>query len=223
VTEDRAARRRALIRLAAFAAFVAVVAVTAAATSSVPSTGEIRDFGEDLGIAGPIAFVPLSAALNSLFFPGQVLAGVAGLLFGIPLGTAVALAGAVASAGLQLSITRYLAREQVGALLPARVRRIDAFLERRGFLAVMYVRIIPAIPYVPMNYGAGLTRLKLRDMLGGTAVGAVPKTFAYVALGGSIDDLSRPEAKLALGLLLVVGIAGLVLGRREIAAERARP
>jgi uncharacterized membrane protein YdjX (TVP38/TMEM64 family) len=223
VTEDRAPRRRVFVRLAAFAAFVAAVAVTAVATGSVPTTGEIRDFGDDLGVAGPIAFVPLSAVLNSLFFPGQVLAGVAGLLFGIPLGIAVALAGAVASAGLQLSITRYLAREQVGALLPKRVRRIDEFLERRGFLAVMYVRILPGIPYVPMNYGAGLTRLKLRDMLTGTGVGAVPKTFAYVSLGGSIDDLSRPEAKVAIGMLVVFGLAGLVLAGREIAAERARP
>jgi uncharacterized membrane protein YdjX (TVP38/TMEM64 family) len=223
VIEDPGPRRRALIRLAAFAAFVAVVATAAATTGSVPSTGEIRDFGEDLGVAGPIAFVPLSAVLNSLFFPGQVLAGVAGLLFGIPLGTAVAVAGAVASAGLQMSITRYLARDQVGALLPARVRALDGFLGRRGFLAVMYVRIVPGIPYVPMNYGAGLTRLKLRDMVGGTAVGAIPKTFAYVALGGSLADLSRPEAKVAIGMLVAIAVAGVFFARREIAAERARP
>jgi uncharacterized membrane protein YdjX (TVP38/TMEM64 family) len=73
-----------------------------------------------------------------------------------------------------------------------------------------------------MNYGAGLTRLKLRDMLAGTALGALPKTFAYVSLGGSLDDLSRPEAKVAIGMLVVIGIAGGFLARREIAAERAR-
>jgi len=168
-------------------------------------------------------YVPVSALLSCLFFPGQALAGTAGLLFGIPLGTAVALAGAVSAATLQMSITRYIARNQVGRLLPERVRRIDDFLERRGFLAVLYVRIVPGLPYVPVNYGAGLTRLRLRDMAAGTAVGGLPKTFAYVALGGSIDDLSRPEAKVAIGMLVAIGISGLFLARRELASERSRP
>ena len=135
----------------------------------------------------------------------------------------VALAGAVAAACLQLSITRYLARDEVAEMLPERVRRIDAFLERRGFLAVLYIRIVPGVPYVPVNYGSGLTSLRLRDMAAGTAIGGLPKSFAYVALGGSIDDLSRPEAKVAIGMLVAFGIAGLFLARRELAAERARP
>jgi uncharacterized membrane protein YdjX (TVP38/TMEM64 family) len=215
-------RRIALLRLGGFAAFIGAVVVVALVTGSVPSTDEIRDFGDDLGPAGALVFVPLSALLSSAFFPGPALAASAGLLFGIPLGTGIALAGAVCAACLQLSITRYLARDEIAGMLPARVRRIDGFLERRGFLAVLYIRIIPGLPYVPINYGSGLTSLRLRDMAAGTAVGGFPKTFAYVALGGSLDDLSRPEAKVAVAMLVAFGIAGLFLGRRELAAERAR-
>jgi uncharacterized membrane protein YdjX (TVP38/TMEM64 family) len=213
----------ALLRLAGFALLVATVVVVAVATGSVPSADEIRDFGEDLGPAGPVVFVPLACLLSCCFFPGPVLAGSAGLLFGIPLGTVVALVGAVCAASIQMSITRYLAREEVAKMLPERVKRIDAFLERRGFLAVLYIRILPGVPYVPVNYGSGLTRLRLRDMAAGTAIGGLPRTFAYVALGGSLDDLSRPEAKVAIGMLVFFAIAGLFLGRRELAAERARP
>jgi uncharacterized membrane protein YdjX (TVP38/TMEM64 family) len=105
-------------------------------------------------------------------------------------------------------------------VLPPRVRRIDDFIERRGFFAVLYIRLAPGIPYHLVNYGAGLTRLRPRDMAAGTAVGALPRTFAYVALGGSLSDLGSPEAKVAIGLLVAVGIVGAILARRQIAAER---
>ena len=39
----------------------------------------------------------------------------------------------------------------------------------------------------------------------GTVVGAAPKVFAYVALGGSLDDLSRPRRWSRSALLVVLG------------------
>ena len=63
---------------------MAAIVAVALATDSVPSTGEIRDFGEDLGPAGPLVFIPLSALLSSVFFPGPALAGTAGSCSGSP-------------------------------------------------------------------------------------------------------------------------------------------
>ena len=45
-------------------------------------------------------------------------------------------------------------------------------------------------------------------------MGAAPKVFAYVALGGSVSNLSAPEVKVALALLVVLGGSGLVVARR---------
>jgi uncharacterized membrane protein YdjX (TVP38/TMEM64 family) len=91
-------------------------------------------------------------------------------------------------------------------------------LERRGTLAVVYARIMPGVPYVPFNYAIGLTSLPLRSLALGTAIGAVPRTFAYVALGGNLDDLSAPEVKVAIALIVVIGAAGALLVWREWAA-----
>lgn len=215
-------RRAALLRIAALAALLLALLVAAQATGARPSVERVRDWGDGLGALGPLAFVPLSAVLNSLLVPGPLLAGAAGLLFGTALGTPVALAGATLAACLQMAISRYVTGARVGSLLPPRVRRIDEFLERRGFVAVLLVRLTPGVPYILANYGAGLTRLRFGPMAAGTAVGALPRTFAYVALGGSLDDLGRPEAKVAIGLLVAFGIAGLVLARRQLALERGR-
>ena len=58
-------------------------------------------------------------------------------------------------------------------------------------------------------------------MAAGTAVGALPRTFAWVALGGSLDDLGSPEAKVAIALLVVMAVVGALLARRQFAAERS--
>ena len=209
-------------RVAIFLAALLCLFVAVTATGSLPSADRIRDWGEGFGALGPLVYIPFAAVLNCLLVPGPVLAGGAGLLFGTALGTAVALTSAVLASSSQLLIARYVAGGQIGQLLPERVRRIDDFLERRGFFAVLYVRLAPGIPYVLANYGSGLTKLRLRDMAAGTAVGAIPRTFAYAALGGSLSDLGAPEAKAAIALLVVMAIGGALLARRQIREERLR-
>jgi len=221
IQAERTQRRLALLRVGTFAGLLVALFVTAAVTGSLPSAEGVRDFADGFGAAGPLIFIPLSIGLACLLVPGPVLAGSAGLLFGTALGTPIALLAATLTACLEMLIARHVAGRAVGSLLPERVRRIDDFLERRGFLAVLYVRLAPAVPYNLANYGAGLTRLRLRDMAAGTAVGAIPRTFAYVALGGNLSDLSAPEARVAIALLVVMALAGVVVARRQIRAERA--
>ena len=70
-----------------------------------------------------------------------------------------------------------------------------------------------------VNYVAGLTSLRFREMALGTVVGAAPKVFGYVALGGSLDNLDSVEAKAAIGLLMVLGVAGLLVARVQLRSE----
>jgi uncharacterized membrane protein YdjX (TVP38/TMEM64 family) len=221
VPHDRRERRIALLRVGLLAATLAAIAIVALATGFRPSAEELRDWGESLGAGGPILFIPLSVTLGCLLFPGPLLAGAAGLLFGTAVGTPIALTAATLTAVSEMLISRYVAGARVGALIPERARRIDEFLERRGFWAVLYVRLAPGIPYHLVNYGAGLTRLRVRDMAAATPIGALPRTFAYVALGGSLDDLGSPEAIAAVVLLVVTAVVGALVARRQIARERS--
>lgn len=206
------------LRLAAFALTLAAVFAAMTLSGSLPDADRVQGWADGFGVAGPLVFVPLAACLSCVFVPGPVLAGSAGLLFGTALGTPVALMSAVLAAVLQYSTSRYLAGDAAAQLLPKRIKRLDVWMAQNGFLAVLYVRLTPGIPYTLANYGAGLTSIRLRDLAGGTAVGTLPRTFAYVALGGNLDDLSAPEAKLAIALLVVFGLAGLILARRQLRA-----
>jgi len=212
---------RARLRLVVFAALVLGLFLAATVSGRVPSAEEVRDWGDGLGWTGPLVFIPAAACGLCLFMPGPVLAGAAGLLFGTAGGTPVALSFIVLGAVMQMSISRHLAGDAARELLPERVKRFDRFIEERGFWAVFYMRLAPAIPYNLVNYGAGLTSLKLRAMAAGTAVGGLPRTFAWVALGGNLDDLGSTEAKAAIALLAVMAVSGAFFARRQLAAERS--
>jgi len=106
-----------------------------------------------------------------------------------------------------------------------RLRDWTARIEGRGFLAVLYARIVPGAPFALISYAAGLTRIRLRDFAGATAIGALPRAFAYAALGGSIGNYSSPQALVAIGVLVAMGVggAGLLWHARRQARRPTTP
>ena len=208
-------RRPAITRIVIYASLSAVLVGTLAVTGNIPSSSEARDFAEDLGPLAPVLFVPLFVLAN-FAVAWIILAGAAGLLFGTVAGTPLALAGVTAAALTQMAVARKLAGEHRGRLLPERTRRVEKFLTDNGAVAVMESRIVPLLPYGVINYSGGLTHLSYRDMALGTVVGAAPKVFAYTALGGSLDDLTSPEALSAVALILILGAGGALFVWRRL-------
>ncbi len=170
---------------------------------------------DDAGAWAPLAFVALSAALTVVLFPGPLLAGASGLLFGTALGFPLSLTAAVLGASAAFLIARTVGHDAVERRAGPRVRAIRGAVSRRGFVAVLYARIVPGVPYNVVNYAAGLTTIRLAVFAGATALGAAPRAFAYTALGGSLDDLGSPEAIVAIVVLVVMAAGGLVLLRRS--------
>lgn len=208
-------RRFALLRLGAFAALMVGAFAVVSLTGSLPGAGDVREWGEDLGPLGPVLFVPLFVALNFLV-AWPILAGGAGLVFGTAVGTPVALAGVTLASLAQMAVSRFLAGDQVGRLIPARVKRVEQVIERGGAVSIMYSRIVPALPWGAVNYVAGLTRLRFPQMALGTVVGGAPKVFGYTALGGSLSNLGSTEAKVAIAVMVALALVGVVAARRQL-------
>jgi uncharacterized membrane protein YdjX (TVP38/TMEM64 family) len=217
---DGASRRVVIRRLVAYALFIGTVVGVLALTGSIPSPDEARDFGEDLGDLAYVLFVPLFVVVNFVVW-WPILAGAAGLLFGTAVGTPLALTAVTAASLTQMFVARRLAAGHHGSLLPARTRGVEEFLTRHGAVAVMESRIVPVLPWGIVNFSAGLSRLRYRDLALGTVVGGAPKVFAYVALGGSLSDLGSPDAIVAIVLLVVLAVTGAVFVRHQIALDRA--
>ena len=214
-------RRVAIRRIAIYAAVSVAVVGALALTGNIPNSDEARDFVDDLGALGPILYVPLFVLVNfAVAWP--ILAGAAGLLFGTAVGTPLALLGVTAAALTQMAIARKLAGDHRGRLLPQRTKRVENFLTENGTLAVLESRIVPLLPYGVVNYSGGLTHLPYRAMAVGTLIGAAPKVFVYTALGGSLDDLTSPEALVALVLWALLGLLGAVFLWRQTGGSPLR-
>jgi uncharacterized membrane protein YdjX (TVP38/TMEM64 family) len=218
--EARQLRRRALLRVAAAALAVACVFVVARIAGFSPSAHRIQRWGDGLGLLGPPLFVLGGVVLNCLFVPLPVIAGAAGLVFGTAAGTVIGVLVIATAATVQLLIGRRLAGERAELLLGRRGSAAAAFVARRGFWTVLYVRLVPALPFNTLNYAAGLSRVRAREVFAGTGLGFAPRTFAYAAVGGSLSNLGSTEARAAIAVGAAMAVAGAVLARRQIRAER---
>ena len=175
------------------------------------SARHLRHQFEGLGVWGPLAVAGAGAILTCAFLPGAVLAGASGLLFGAALGTAVAICAATLGATGALLIARRLAQPSYRAIASKCLRDWTARIESHGFLAVLYARIAPLMPFTLTSYAAGMTSIWLGDFALATALGASPRAFAWAALGGSLGDYSSPQALAAIGVLVAMAIGGAAL------------
>lgn len=221
-----AERRRAALRLIWLALTVGTLFSLVALTGGL-SSERLRDALDGLGWIGPLVFIAVSAALTVACVPGPLLAGASGLLFGTALGTPTAIVAATLGASLAFSISRRFGARAVDELSGRRLQAIQDWIAQRGFLAVLYARILPAMPYSLVNYAAGLTRVPLLVFAAATAIGCAPRAFAYAALGGSLNDLGSPEAIVALCVLVGMALAGLAVAGRQnglsLSGGRNRP
>jgi uncharacterized membrane protein YdjX (TVP38/TMEM64 family) len=214
-------RRAAALRLGGLAVALATFVLLLALSGSI-SASKVRGWVDGYGAVAPLVFIAVSASLTVVLFPGPVLAAASGLLFGAALGTPVSICAATLGATIAFCISRWWGHDAVVALAGPRIEALRAWIGRRGFLTVLYARIAPGVPYTLVNYAAGLTPVALRSFVAATAIGVAPRAFAYTALGGSLGDLSSPEALVAVGVLVGMAIVGALLARRDLARTRMR-
>lgn len=145
-------------------------------------------------------------------------------MFGPISGTITALAGATVGATGAFLLGRVLGRTAVEHLAGPRVGRIDRALARKGFATVLLLRLVPLMPFNLMSVTAGVTGIRLRDYVLATAVGIIPGTFAYAALGGTITEPTSPAFLAAVAFFVAVtAVAALAARRMRRRAAGATP
>ncbi|OMQ14960.1 hypothetical protein A7K94_0212855, partial [Modestobacter sp. VKM Ac-2676] len=65
-----------------------------------------------------------------------------------------------------------------------RLTRADALLTDRGVVSALLARLVPIVPFTLISYAGGLSGMRLRDHLLGSAIGLTPGTVLHVAVGG---------------------------------------
>jgi uncharacterized membrane protein YdjX (TVP38/TMEM64 family) len=189
------------------AALAPVVVVAIGAAVLLPhSPAELRHVALAAGVAAPVIMLAAWVVLTPALFPGPVLAAAGGLAFGAAGGTALAWGGAVLGGVAAFSLSRTVAR---GAVEPrvrrsARLARVNALLERRGFAAILAARLMPGVPASGLYYAAGVSPVRRSAFTAAIAIGALLRTTPYALLGqglatGSAAPLIAAVASVAIG------------------------
>ena len=186
--------------------------------------------GDLLGLRAWTAQFGLWAPLASLFLmivqaiaapiPAMLITGVNSLLFGPFLGGLLSIVSATIAAAVCFLLARGLGAPFVSRLMSPRVlQRANAFMAQHGTAAVLIARLIPVVPFDPISYVAGLSRMRLSAFCWATLVGQIPAgmTYSYVS-----QEIDRPGHLIVKGIgaflgLLLLGwtVRHIVLRRRQ--------
>lgn len=201
--------------------FVLLVAAgVVALLVDLPSAAEMRTLVDSSGAVAPIVFVAVYALVTLAPLPKNILSALAGAVFGFAYGSLLVYLAALVGAGVAFALGRALGRDAVESLTGRRVAKVDELLTRRGLLAVIAARLVPVLPFTAINYSAGLTAIRFRDFALGTAIGIIPGTLAYVALGSFAWEPTSWRFEVAAGVLLLLTLGGLLVAWHRRRAGR---
>lgn len=199
-----------LVGLSLFLLVVAAVAVLGGAES-------LRAVIDDLaggGWAGVASFVALYALATVMLVPGSLSTVVAGALYGTVLGAAVSVAGATLGASVAYAIARSVGRRPARALVGCRGARLDAWLAERQLRTTVVLRLLPVVPFNLLNYGAGLSPVRPRPYVAGTALGIGPGALMAASVGSSARQPASPAFALSVAVAVASVAGSALLARR---------
>ena len=181
----------------------------------------------------PVLYIGLFVLLPAFFFPVAVLALAGGLLFGLWWGSVYTFIGAVLNCALMFLLARYVGRSQVQRLVEQKLSN-EKFVSRapeavvnaemadgkEGFLLLIILRLIPAVPYNLINYTFGLTGISFSSYLLASAIGIIPGTFAFINIGDKTLEAGSPSFWIAIGLLVLLLVVTGLLGKKLFPGQK---
>jgi len=171
----------------------------------------LRDFIQSFGSLAVLAYI-IAYALNtiSILPPIAAISLTAGLAFGAIWGAVYLMAGAMIGTTATFMISRYFGRNLIEKMLKGRFKELDEKLAKDGFMAILFLRVIPLVPYEVLNYVGGLSRIKFKDYFFATLLGFIPGVIVSAFFGGSLGDIKSmrdifsPKFLAAIGLVVII-------------------
>jgi uncharacterized membrane protein YdjX (TVP38/TMEM64 family) len=206
---------------------LAVVVVASAAVvlaRGAPSAGRIEELLVESGPWGPVVYVASIVLVQPLGVPGIVWMAPAGLIWPIPVAIALSWLGNMGASSVGFAFARWVGRDWVAARIPPRLLAIDARLGHRGVAPVVGLRVLTG-GLAPADWLLGLSSVRWRTFLVGTAIGMVPGVTMAVVAGGGVLGWALDQPPWILGVLAALGAAvvgAVVMWRHRLDAVARR-
>jgi len=212
---------------------IAAVSGVAVALAVAWRLGVLERFGDpaelsralvELGAWGYVAFLLAYTVLQPFGVPGTVFVVAAALIWPWPIAFALSMVGTMAASVVGFSFARFVARDWVATILPARFRAYDDALARRAFTTVLVLRFVFWMPPL-LHAFFGVSKVRFWTHFWGSFLGYLVPLFLVSYFGQRAFDAMRAlplEAWLGLagGAAVVAAAVWLVRrGRRAAAGQ----
>jgi uncharacterized membrane protein YdjX (TVP38/TMEM64 family) len=129
------------------------------------------------------------------------------------MGNLYGLAGWLASASLGFCVGRYIGQDWLSGVLDKRFEGLRCVVKRRGLLAVLGVRVVPAAPFSIVNMFIGASGIRFSDFILGSILGRIPGIVTFTLFAVQLQSLAH-SISLAKFLMVMVGLTAVFVAHR---------
>ncbi|MGK2879287.1 MAG: TVP38/TMEM64 family protein [Mycobacterium sp.] len=218
IATARQVPRRRLIAVA----FAIVILVALAVLVPWPTAIQMRDWATAAGPWLLVAFFTAHVLLTIFPFPRTAFTLSAGLLFGPALGISLVVAASTLSAMVAFLLVRAAGWKLTALVSHPRMAEVETRLRRRGWPAVLSLRLIALVPFSVLNYISGASGVRFLPYTAATLFGMIPGTVALVMLGDAFAGSVNPLLVLASACIACLGLLGLAIEIRSHHRDQLR-
>ena len=197
---------------------VGLVLAVVALLASARALGILDRFAEpaelartlrELGLSGYLAFIAAYAVLQPFGVPGTVFIVAAPLIWPWPVAFALSMTGTMIASVVGFSFARFVARDLVTGLIPARFRKYDEALSTRAFSTVFFLRLVFWMPPL-LHFFFGVSKVPFATHFWGSLAGYVLPLLLVSYFGERLFNLLKDaplHVWLAIAALSCVGLS----------------
>ncbi len=143
-----------------------------------------------------MAYIAAYIAVVALSLPGGLIMTLSGgLLFGWMLGAPAAVIGATIGATIIFLVARTSFGETLAAKAGPWVGKLKDGFKENALSYMLFLRLVPAFPFVVVNLAPALLGVPLRTYFIGTLFGIMPGTAAYSFAGAGLGSVVEAQNK----------------------------
>lgn len=181
----------------------------------------VRQTLVDLGPWGYVAFLVAFALLQPFGMPGTIFVFAAPLIWPWPIAFALSMTGTMAASTIGFSFSRFVARDWVAKIIPARFKKYDEALAKRGLLTVFVLRFVFWMPPL-LHAFLGISKVRFWTHFWGSLAGYFVPLLVVSYFGERLWVAAKTAPKefwIVTGLILAIMLAGAWLLKRRPAEE----
>lgn len=153
-----------------------------------------------------LLYAGLYIAVIALSLPGGLIMTLAGgLLFGWQLGAPVAIIAATIGATIIFLIAKTSFGEALAAKAGPWIGKLRQGFQENALSYLLFLRLVPAFPFVVVNLAPALLGVPLRTYIVGTLIGIIPGTTAYSIAGAGLGSVVQSQNKIYAACLAEMG------------------